>query len=183
MGYKFTDIGMGIILIENDKYIDERGFMAEWYNKEVLASKGITSDFNQHKASRSKKGVLRGFHFQMPPYSQEKIIRCISGKIFDVVVDIRKESKTFKKYVTINLSSDTNSALYVPKGFANAFVVLSDEDALILYYLNGAWMPEMESGIIWNDPELNIKWPVIPSVISKKDRSLPKLKDIVWQDG
>ena len=181
MAHKFMDIGMGVILIQNDLYGDDRGFMAEWYNKDIFSTNGITNNFVQHKASRSKKGVLRGFHFQQHPYEQAKIIRCLSGEIFNVVVDVRKESATFKKHIEINLRGDGKSAIFLPKGFANGFIVTSDEDAIILYYIDGEWVPDKECGIIWDDPDLAIKWPMVPSALSKRDAQLPKINDIKWE--
>ena len=181
MAPKFTDIGMGVTLVENDMYSDERGFMAEWYNKEEFSKNGISCEFIQVKTSRSKSGVLRGFHFQYPPYSQGKLIRCLTGEIFFVAVDVRKKSGTFKKYISINLKGDGKAVIFVPKGFASGFLVVSKEDAMVMYYIEGEWAPDKDGGIIWNDPDIGVKWPAMPSIISKRDMELPRMKDIKWE--
>ena len=180
MAHVFTDIGMGVILVENDMYEDDRGSMAEWYNREVFHENGIRCDFSQQKSSRSKKGVLRGFHFQYPPYEQAKLIRCIAGEVFAAIVDVRADSGSYKHSITLTMKGDGRQAVYLPKGFAMAFLVTSEEDAIIMYYIDGEWVKEKEGGVIWNDPEIGIKWPAAPSIISRRDMELPRIKNIVW---
>ena len=164
----------GLYLLRPKVFSDDRGFFMESFNEREIAKKGLNFKFVQDNHSKSKFGVLRGLHFQLPPHAQTKLIRVISGKILDVVVDIRVGSETFSKSYSIELSEDNKMQLYIPKGFAHGFVVLS-ELAEILYKCDEYYYPVYESGIIFNDPHLNIDWGIPKSeiIISDKDKALP----------
>jgi dTDP-4-dehydrorhamnose 3,5-epimerase len=167
----------GLLIIEPQLFKDERGFFYESYNKYNL-DQIINTVFVQDNESKSKKGVIRGLHFQKPPFEQTKLVRCVSGKILDVVVDIRKNSKTYGKSFSIELSSKNNKQLLVPKGFAHGFQVISDE-AIVNYKVDEYYNPDSESGIIWNDKDLLIKWNQdIEPVLSKKDLNLESFKNL-----
>jgi len=147
-----------VILVKPKVFGDDRGFFMETYKESDFEKAGIKDKFVQDNYSKSVKGVLRGLHFQKPPMQQGKLVRCVMGKIFDVAVDIRKDSPTFGKWTAYELSEDNKHMLWIPKGFAHAFLTLSDE-AEIMYKVSGAeYSPEHDSGIIWNDPHLNINW-------------------------
>jgi len=171
-------LGLGVYLIETQAFDDHRGYFMEGYNKKVFADNGISSDFNQYNVSLSKKGTLRGLHYQKEPYSQAKMFRCVQGKIFDACVDVRKGSKTFGQVITAVYSAEDKKMMFVPKGFANAIFAISDEDAIVIYMVEGYHVPEAETGLRWDDPTLGIKWPMTPTLLSKKDQNWPLLKDI-----
>ncbi|MEZ0323909.1 MAG: dTDP-4-dehydrorhamnose 3,5-epimerase [Hydrogenothermaceae bacterium] len=174
-----------VILIKPKVFKDERGFFLEVYKKSDFEKFGIDTDFIQDNHSGSVKGVLRGLHYQKHPKAQGKLVRCIKGKIFDVAVDIRKNSKTFGKYVFAELSEENKHILWIPKGFAHGFLTLSDY-AEIIYKVSGAeYSPEHDAGIIYNDPDINIKWPleeIKEIILSEKDKKLPKLRDLKEED-
>jgi len=149
----------------------------ETYVREDFERAGINVEFIQENHSKSKYSVLRGLHFQREPYAQSKLVRCIKGKIFDVAVDLRKNSPTFKKYLSVELSEDNKLMLFIPKGFAHGFVVLSKE-AEVIYKVDNAYAPDHESGLIWNDSDVNIQWPIDNSIISEKDKKLPSLGEL-----
>ncbi len=157
-----------VILIEPKAFQDERGFFMESYKFSEFASFGINDQFVQDNHSKSKKGVLRGLHFQLLPKAQAKLVRCVKGKIFDVAVDIRKKSPTYSKWVGEILSGENKKELYIPIGFAHGFCVVSDE-AEILYKSSNEYSPSHERVIIWNDPKINISWPIKNPTISEKD--------------
>lgn len=165
-----------VLLIQPRVFGDERGFFLETWNERTFANLGITTHFVQDNHSRSAQGVLRGLHYQIQQ-PQAKLLRVIAGQIFDVVVDIRKSSPTFGKYVTLNLDSIAKTMLWVPVGFAHGFFVVSDF-AEILYKTTDFYAPEHERSIAWNDPELAIPWPadVLPT-LSKKDAGSVRLRD------
>ncbi|MBU2529778.1 MAG: dTDP-4-dehydrorhamnose 3,5-epimerase, partial [Elusimicrobia bacterium] len=140
------------------------------------AKAGIKENLVQENHSRSKKNVLRGLHFQKSPKAQGKLVQCLHGKIFDVAVDIRKKSPTFLKWVGVELSQDNGEMLYVPKGFAHGFLVLSNS-ADVIYKCTAEYSPKHERGIIWNDPQINIVWPSLMPLLSDKDEELPLSKD------
>ena len=166
-----------VILIEPKVFEDERGFFMETFKKSDFVKNGINEDFVQENFSHSKKDVLRGLHFQKNPKAQGKLVKVIKGEVFDVAVDIRKNSPNYGKWVGVILSEENNKMLYIPKGFAHGFCVLSDE-VDFLYKVTEEYSPETESGIVWDDPEINIKWPIKNSLINEKDAKLPKFKDI-----
>lgn len=167
-----------LILVKPKIFGDNRGFFAEWYKKSDFVSNGINVDFVQDNHSKSSKGVLRGLHYQQSPYAQAKLVKCIKGQIYDVAVDIRPNSKSFGKYVKVELSEDNKYMLYIPEGFAHGFVVLSDEAELI-YKTSAEYAPEYDSGIRWDDKDLNIDWGIdFEPVLSEKDKNLPYLKEL-----
>jgi dTDP-4-dehydrorhamnose 3,5-epimerase len=165
-----------ILIIIPDIFKDERGFFLEFYKYSDFTSFGIDEYFVQDNYSRSTYGVLRGLHYQKNPYAQGKLVKCIKGKIYDVAVDIRKNSNTYGKWFGTELSEDNNIILYIPTGFAHGFVVLSDT-ADVLYKCTEEYSPENDRGIIWNDPDINIKWPITNPIISSKDMRNPRLNE------
>ena len=165
-----------IILIETKIFEDGRGFFMEICKHSDFAAAGIKEHFLQDNYSKSLNGVLRGLHFQKNPNSQGKLVWCMRGRIFDVAVDIRKGSRTFGHWVSAELSEENNRLLYVPPAFAHGFVVLS-EAAGVIYKCTREYSPEDDRGIVWNDPEININWPVKNPVLSEKDKRHPLLRD------
>ena len=167
-----------VILIKPKVFGDERGFFMETYKKSDFEKMGIKGEFIQDNHSKSKYGVLRGLHFQKDPYAQAKIVRCIRGVIYDVAVDLRKDSPTFGKYVGVILSEFNKYQLYIPRGFAHGFAVLSDV-AEVAYKVDNIYAPNHEGGLIWNDPDVGIKWPIEDPILSEKDKKWPTLKELV----
>ena len=166
-----------LLIIEPQLFKDDRGFFYESYNKNNL-DKVVNVVFVQDNESKSNKGVIRGLHFQKPPYAQTKLIRCISGSILDVAVDLRKNSKTYGKSFSVELSSENNKQLFVPKGFAHGFQVISDE-ATVNYKVDNFYNPDSDSGIIWNDKDLSIEWKYdIEPILSDKDLKLISFKEL-----
>jgi dTDP-4-dehydrorhamnose 3,5-epimerase len=177
MPFAFEKLGIpGVVLIEPKVFNDGRGFFMETYKMPDFAAAGIKGDFVQENHSRSAKGVLRGLHYQNPPFAQGKLVRVVRGEIFDVAVDVRKGSPTWGKWVGVVLSEENKKLLYVPETFAHGFCVLSDI-AEVIYKTTAVYSPESEAGIIWNDEDLNIEWPVKQPVLSERDGELPSLKN------
>lgn len=167
-----------VILIKPKVFGDNRGFFMETYKKSEFYANGIKIEFNQDNHSKSTAHVLRGLHFQKAPYGQAKIVRCTRGKIYDVAVDIRPESKTFGKYVKVELSEDNKQMLFIPEGFAHGFVVLSEE-AELNYKASGEYAPQADCGVIWNDKDINIDWEIdFDPILSKKDTKQKTLKEL-----
>ncbi len=164
----------GVILITPRVFEDTRGFFFEAYKQSEFLTHGIDVNFVQDNASFSTRGVLRGLHYQLPPHAQAKLVRCLSGSIYDVAVDIRKNSPTFGHWTGLELSAEKKNMLYIPTGFAHGFYTLS-ERAEILYKISAEYAPQSERGIIWNDPQLKIDWPVKKPLLSAKDRKFPGL--------
>ncbi|WP_029522925.1 dTDP-4-dehydrorhamnose 3,5-epimerase [Persephonella sp. KM09-Lau-8] len=174
-----TDIP-DVILVKPKVFGDDRGFFMEFYKKSDFEKAGIDTDFVQDNHSRSVKGVLRGLHYQKEPFSQGKLVRCIKGSIFDVAVDIRKGSPTFGRWIGYELSEKNKLMLWIPKGFAHGFLTLSEEAEVIYKVSGGEYSPEHDTGIRWDDPEINIQWPlneVDNILLSEKDKKLPFLRD------
>ncbi|HDQ00419.1 MAG TPA: dTDP-4-dehydrorhamnose 3,5-epimerase [bacterium] len=165
-----------VILIEPKVFNDDRGFFIETYKQSEFRAFGIQESFVQDNHSHSTRGVLRGLHYQLNPGAQAKLVRVIHGEIWDVAVDIRKGSPSFGCWVGEKLSAENARLMYIPKGFAHGFCVLSHV-ADILYKVTEEWSPEFERGIIWNDPEIKINWGVSEPILSSKDQQLPLLKD------
>ncbi|ETT80024.1 dTDP-4-dehydrorhamnose 3,5-epimerase [Paenibacillus sp. FSL R7-277] len=168
-----------LVVIEPRVFGDDRGYFMETYNYNDFKSEGLDMTFVQDNQSKSKKGVLRGLHFQTQ-YPQGKLVRVLSGEVFDVAVDLRKGSPTYKEWLGVLLSGDNKKQFYVPEGFAHGFVVLSDE-AEFVYKCTNYYRPEFESGILWNDPELNIDWhlnDIKDVLLSEKDKGLKTLKEL-----
>ena len=160
-----------LLVIEPQLFKDERGFFYESYNKKKL-DKNIKIVFVQDNESKSIKGVIRGLHFQTPPFEQTKLVRCVSGNILDVAVDLRTNSKTYGKSFSIELSSINNKQLFIPKGFAHGFQVLSNK-AIVNYKVDEHYNSDSDSGIIWNDKDLSIDWNLdIKPILSNKDLKL-----------
>lgn len=172
MPFEFIETKLkDVMLVKPKVFGDDRGFFMETYKESDFEKAGIKDKFVQDNYSKSVKGVLRGMHFQKPPMEQGKLVRCVKGKIYDVAVDIRKDSPTFGKWTAFELSEDNKYMLWIPTGFAHAFLTLSD-DAEIMYKVSGAeYSPEHDSGIIWNDPYLKIKWPLKEYGIDKPSLS------------
>ena len=167
-----------LILVKPKVFGDNRGFFMEYYKKSEFLKNGITVDFNQDNHSKSSARVLRGLHYQAAPYTQAKLVRCVKGRIYDVAVDLRKNSLTFKKWVRVELSEDNKCMLYIPDGFAHGFVVLSTE-AELLYKASGEYAPDYDRGVLWNDREINVDWGIdFDPVLSDKDKKQPTLKNI-----
>jgi len=166
----------GVLEIETKKYGDNRGYFMETYKECDFVSAGITNKFIQDNQSRSRKGVLRGLHFQKT-YQQAKLVRCIEGEVFDVCVDLRQGSKTYGKWEGVVLSAEKGNQLMIPRGFAHGFLVLT-ETATFCYKCDNLYHPEDEGGIAYNDPNINIIWPNVgEKILSEKDSILPLLND------
>jgi dTDP-4-dehydrorhamnose 3,5-epimerase len=165
-----------VILVKPKVFGDNRGFFMESYKKSEFFANGIEVEFNQDNHSKSSAHVLRGLHFQKAPYGQAKLVRCSQGKIYDVAVDIRPNSKTFGQYVKVELSEENKHMLFIPEGFAHGFVVLSDV-AELLYKASGEYNPQADCGIAWNDRDLNIDWEIdFEPILSEKDKCQQTLK-------
>ncbi len=177
MSFKFEKLTLsGPLLIKSDVFKDERGFFMETYKHSEFEKAGIKEHFTQDNYSKSKRDVLRGLHFQKNPTAQGKLVYCLRGKIFDVAVDIRKGSPAYSQWVGVELSEANISMLYIPPGFAHGFLVLSDV-AEVIYKCTEEYSPENERGVIWNDNDIKVNWPVKNSVLSEKDKMLPLLRD------
>jgi dTDP-4-dehydrorhamnose 3,5-epimerase len=165
-----------LVLIEPTVFGDERGFFMETFKLSEFRANGIRSDFVQDNLSRSQKGVLRGLHYQLNPKAQGKLIMAAKGTIFDVAVDIRKESPYYGKWAAAELSEENRLMLWIPPGFAHGFLTLSD-NAEVIYKATEEYASELERGIIWNDPSIGIEWPLESPVLSERDRALPTFED------
>ncbi len=179
MPFDFERVGIdGLVIVKPKIFEDDRGFFMETFKRSEFEKAGIDVDFVQDNHSKSKKGVLRGLHYQIEPKAQGKLVRCIRGRVFDVAVDIRLGSPTFGKWFGVELSEENRLMFWIPKGFAHGFLTLSDE-AEVVYKVSGSeYSPEHERSIRWNDPDVGIKWHFDREVIlSKKDREAPLLKD------
>jgi dTDP-4-dehydrorhamnose 3,5-epimerase len=177
MGFTFERLALpGIILVKPKVYGDSRGYFMETHKQSSFREGGILENFIQDNQSSSARNVLRGLHYQKHPKAQGKLVRCIHGTIYDVCVDIRKSSPTYGKWVGEELSGTNHYMLYVPPGFAHGFVVLS-EMAEMYYKCTDEYAPELEGGIIWNDPDLAIDWKCKSPQLSARDLAHPRLKD------
>ena len=175
--FTFTPLGLPEVLLVTPRFFpDDRGVFAETYKHSEFVAAGVDQPFVQDNLSRSRQGVVRGLHYQLPPHAQGKLILCTKGSIFDVAVDIRKTSPTFGQHVHAVLSRNNGQMLWVPPGFAHGFAVISDF-AEIYYKCTVEYRPEADKGITWNDPTLKIAWPIADPLVSPKDRALPCLKD------
>lgn len=167
----------GMVIIEPKVFGDQRGFFIETWNRKKYVEIGIDIDFVQDNLSFSSKGVVRGLHYQYPN-TQGKLVYVLSGEVFDVAVDIRKDSPTFGKWESVVLSGENKKQLYVPEGFAHGFCVLS-ETALFAYKCTDFYNPSVEGGLLWNDSEIGIVWPVSDPILSEKDKVYPTLSELV----
>lgn len=177
---KFTETELsGSFIIEADVHRDDRGFFLEAYNRKVFENHGISTSFVQDNYSFSQvKGVLRGLHFQRGPHAQAKLVWVASGVVFDVLVDLRKGSASYGRWIGVELGGQPFRMVYIPKGFAHGFCTLTD-NAHVLYKVDAFYNPSADGGVRWNDPELNISWPVCRPILSEKDSRLPYLRDAV----
>tara|TARA_B100001250_G_C19745424_1_gene765078 strand:+ start:529 stop:1080 length:552 start_codon:yes stop_codon:yes gene_type:complete len=164
----------GVFIIKNNLFIDKRGEFMETWNTETFKENNLKINFSQDNISISKKNTLRGLHFQNQPYGQTKYVRVIKGKALDVVVDIRKESKTFGKHISIELSNNRDG-LWIPPGMAHGFLSL-EENTIFTYKCSGQYQPKYEHTIKWNDPDINIQWGTDQPIVSEKDQNGISLK-------
>lgn len=165
-----------VLLIEHKEFTDDRGAFSETFRANAFTGIGL-QDFVQDNQSRSAKGVVRGLHFQNNPHAIGKLVRCISGSIFDVAVDLRQSSPTYGKWVGATLSESDSLMFYVPEGFAHGFMAL-DDNTIVAYKQTGYWNQETERSLLWNDPTIAIAWPNLPPRLSAKDENAPKLSQL-----
>lgn len=179
MDYKETII-QGVFIIEPKVFKDSRGYFFEAWKQQEFTEKVGAVNFIQDNESKSSFGVLRGLHYQKGEFAQAKLVRVIKGTVLDVAVDIRRSSPTFGKYVMVELSEENKRQLFIPRGLAHGFLVMSDE-AIFTYKVDNVYAPQAEAGIRWNDPELAIEWPIDPQKVSTSEKDLvqPLLKDAV----
>ena len=169
----------GVYIIEPKVFGDSRGYFFESYSRREFEAKVGPVEFVQDNESKSCYGVVRGLHFQKPPHAPAKLVRVVKGKVLDVAVDLRKDSPTYGRHVSVELSEDNHRQVFIPKGFAHGFSVLSEE-AVFQYKCDDYYAPETECAIAWNDPELNIDWRISADqvILSEKDKRHPELKDL-----
>jgi len=179
MSFEFEQLEIdGVILVKPKVFGDNRGFFMESYKKTEFVKNGIDIEFVQDNHSKSTKGVLRGLHYQASPKSQAKLIRCSKGRIYDIAVDLRKNSKTFGKWLKVELSEENKHILFIPAGFAHGFVVLSNE-AELLYKTNTEFSAEHDRGMLWNDKDINVNWGInFEPILSEKDKFQPNFSEI-----
>jgi len=167
----------GLVIIEPAVFSDSRGYFMESYQKRIFLDNGIDADFVQENISFSRKGTLRGLHFQRSPHSQGKLVRVTLGCVYDVAVDLRAQSATFGRFFGLELSEENHRALYIPPGFAHGFAALTD-DVRLMYKCTAEYNPQADAGIRWDDPEIAITWPLDHPIVSEKDAKLPFLKQV-----
>ena len=168
----------GLKIIQPRVFEDERGYFFESYSKQLFAANNINVDFVQDNQSLSQAGVLRGLHFQNPPYSQGKLVRVITGSVLDVAVDIRKDSPTYGKHFKIELTEKNKTMFWIPPGFAHGFLTLED-NTIFSYKCSNTYNKESEGSILWNDHDLNIDWNIKDPTLSDKDKISPSFKDFI----
>jgi dTDP-4-dehydrorhamnose 3,5-epimerase len=167
----------GLALLEPKVFRDERGFFLESYSEAAFDSLGIRARFVQDNHAYSRQaGVLRGLHFQRPPFAQAKLVWVVRGSVLDVALDLRRDSPTFGRHFSVELSAENMKRLFIPRGFAHGYATL-EPDTEFLYKVDAPFSPQADAGILWNDPDLGISWPVAEPVLSPKDRLLPRLRD------
>ncbi len=168
----------GVLIVEPKVFGDNRGWFMETYSKRDFEAAGITTDFVQDNRSfSSKKGIIRGLHFQRNPKCQAKLLTCLKGEILDVAVDLRKDSPTYKKWIAVHLTAENKKQIFIPKGFAHGFLTLTD-DVEIMYKCDELYAPECDGGIRFDDPEIGVDWGITDPILSEKDKNAPFLKDI-----
>ncbi|RKX91746.1 MAG: dTDP-4-dehydrorhamnose 3,5-epimerase [Spirochaetes bacterium] len=169
----------GVFEIQLEPHKDKRGFFMRVYDEVIFKKYRIHRNWVQENHSRSeKKGIIRGLHFQFPPYTETKLVRCIRGAVFDVFVDLRKGSPTFGQWDCIELSEENKKIIFIPRGFAHGFCTLTD-DSEVLYKVDNCYAPEYEGGILWNDQDLGIDWPVEKPILSEKDKKNMTFQEFV----
>jgi dTDP-4-dehydrorhamnose 3,5-epimerase len=169
----------GLVVLKPTVFNDSRGYFMESYNQKNINKLLGNVNFVQDNESESSRGVLRGLHFQKPPYTQSKLVRCLKGSVLDVALDLRNDSKTYGMIETILLSEENKNQLFIPKGFAHGFVVVS-ESAIFSYKVDNYYNPDSESGVLWSDLDLNIDWKINKNeiIVSEKDKNLPTFNEI-----
>lgn len=170
----------GVMVVTPKRFADDRGYVSEVFVGGWAAELGLAGPFVQENESVSlKAGTVRGLHFQSPPHAQGKLVRCVRGSIFDVAVDLRQGSPTYGRHVARELSAANGEQLYVPEGFAHGFCTL-EPDTMVIYKLSSPYKPGSEGGVLWNDPDLGVKWPVsdADAVLSDRDRQQPRLSEL-----
>jgi len=170
----FTETKLkGAYIVDVDRLADERGFLARTFCREEFTRHGLNSTLAQTSISfNHEKGTLRGMHYQVAPFEETKVVRCTRGSMYDVIVDLRRDSKTFQRWISTELSADNRRMLYIPENFAHGFITLEPQTE-ILYYMSEFFHPESSKGFRWNDPTFNIRWPLAQSVMSERDRTYP----------
>ena len=170
----------GLVVLKPTVFKDNRGCFMESYNQKNINKLLGNVNFVQDNESESSRGVLRGLHFQKPPYTQAKLVRCLKGSVLDVVLDLRKDSKTYGIFETISLTEENKKQLFIPKGFAHGFIVLS-KSAIFSYKVDNYYNPDSESGVLWSDLDLNIDWKINKNeiIVSEKDKNLPTFNEII----
>lgn len=167
----------GVKVIHPEYFEDFRGYYCETYSKRTMQENGMSTEFVQDNHSLSlKKGTIRGIHYQINPKPQTKLVRCTAGKIMDFVVDLKKDSETFKKWIAIELSAENRKQIWIPNGYGHAFITLED-NCEVQYKVDEFYYPEYDRAISWNDPEININWGIVDPIISQKDTKAPMLKE------
>lgn len=168
----------GVCLIELERREDERGFLARTFCEKEFAAHGLNTHWPQCNLTLTRRrGMLRGLHFQADPKPEIKLVRCVAGAVFDVVVDVRRGAATFGRWAGVELSAENQRALYVPAGFAHGFQCLTD-GCQLYYHMSEFYVPELARGLRWNDPQVNIPWPMADAVVSERDRQLPPLAEL-----
>jgi len=167
----------GLLILQPKVYRDDRGYFLESFRLDLLSVLGIDTNFVQDNESKSQKGVFRGLHFQNPPHAQGKLVRAVKGAVLDVAVDIRRGSSTYGKSMSVELNEENKTMLWIPSGFAHGFLTLLDE-TIFQYKCTNYYNKESEGSILWNDPDLNIDWPISSPVVSEKDEDAPYFKDL-----
>ena len=170
----------GLVVLNPSIFKDNRGYFMESYNQKNINKLLGNVNFVQDNESESSRGVLRGLHFQKPPYTQAKLVRCLKGSVLDVVLDLRKDSKTYGIFETISLTEENKKQLFIPKGFAHGFIVLS-KSAIFSYKVDNYYNSDSESGVLWSDLDLNIDWKINKNeiIVSQKDKNLPTFNEII----
>ena len=178
MPFTFSNLEIpDVIAVEPKVFNDNRGVLMEAYDSDQFSEAGIHVDFQLDIISRSKTDVIRGLHFQYPPYQQAKLVHCSEGKILDVAVDVRRGSTTFGDYVSLILTGDSYRMLFIPSGFAHGFAVI-DGPAMVHYKSSSPYAPNYEAGVRWDDPIIDIDWPIRTPELSERDASLPSLQNV-----
>ena len=172
----------GVVIIEPKVFADERGFFMETFKKSDFAAGGLDADFVQENHSKSVMGTLRGLHLQRAPKAQGKLVRAVEGEVFDVAADIRRESPTFGRWVSVTLSAENRRSVFIPAGYAHGFCVVSSA-AQVVYKTTHEYAPELEWGVRWDDPMLAIPWPISTPILSSRDDRWPLLADLVSERG
>jgi len=176
MSFQFERLEIpDVILVRPKRHGDARGYFQETWRKSAFATAGIATTFVQDNLARSTRGVLRGLHYQLPPAAQAKLIGVVTGRVWDVAVDLRRGSATYGRWVGRTLDAESGELLWIPEGFAHGYLVLSDV-ADLAYKVTAEYAPQLDRGVRWDDPALAIEWPVANPILSEKDRGLPTLE-------